>query len=561
MGLLGALASVAGKQGVGLWVTLGLDKQQLETGLAQAKTSLVNWRNETLASTGEIAKWGAAIGATAAPLLAVGYAVVQLTEKFGAMADELNDLSYATGLSTDKMQDLKYAAILSNDNFGTVANGIQILTKNVADFNDTSSQARAALLALGVDPTGKGMDEVFDEVAVSLAGVNSETDRAKIANDMFGKSWKDMIPFLKDYVKNRDEIKKRQGWSQDEINELENAKAAWDSLVDSVTIYTGKVLAAGQAHVAKFKQINLETGEIMEKVDAVIKETNPDMDAYSKVTDKATKSTAELAKSAQDAQRKFVDLQQSIRDGLIAQRDTELDQEELAEKKAKLLEEQRKNELIIAHDPNSSQAAGLIPRQKEIGRELERLQIQIDRNNQTLIKGTQSMSDAYQDMINGVVGATQEMSAGVVQETEKQVAGVSAAYQSQIDDMGIKYGELEGLALVHWATLDEIGRVALEQLMGYMQITVDYAGANPIRQAYIIETATGPNWNPPVYKAMPPPKLTQADFTNVGTGVQKIVERGTGTGSKTINIVINNPVAEKPSESLAKMKQTARGLA
>lgn len=37
MGLLGALASVAGKQGVGLWVTLGLDKQQLETGLLKPK--------------------------------------------------------------------------------------------------------------------------------------------------------------------------------------------------------------------------------------------------------------------------------------------------------------------------------------------------------------------------------------------------------------------------------------------------------------------------------------------------------------------------------------------
>lgn len=227
-----------------LRVRLGLDSTALKAGLAQAKSDLTTWRDETNKGTADMARWGAAIGATVAPVLALGTAIYATQQKFGAMANEIDDLSITTGLSTDKIQQLQYAAVLSGDSFSSVTMGINQLTLSMSKASDATSEAGKAFAELGVSTAGKSPDQVFEDTTAALMGMEDTTKRNEIAMTLYGRSWKEMLPFMEDYIKNKEKIQKSPTFNKQELQDLKDAKAAWDDLGNSVTIYTGKALAA-----------------------------------------------------------------------------------------------------------------------------------------------------------------------------------------------------------------------------------------------------------------------------------------------------------------------------
>jgi hypothetical protein len=229
--------------GDGLWIKIGLDTTQLEQGLTKTKASLTEWRDETNANTRDLAKWGQAIGAATAPLLAFGAAAVVAIEKYGAMADNINDLALSLDVSTDKIQHFQKAAVLSGTDMGTVSQSLGKLSISMGEFDNKTSAAAKAFERLGIDPSGRGMDEVFDETALALYRMEDTTQRNAIAMDLYGKSWKDMLPYIETYVEKQDEIQSSPTMSREELQNLEDAKIAWDNLGQSAFMATGKILA------------------------------------------------------------------------------------------------------------------------------------------------------------------------------------------------------------------------------------------------------------------------------------------------------------------------------
>ena len=169
--------------------------------------------------------------------------VVQSVQKFGQMANELRDLSYTTGVTTDQLQRMQYAAILSGTSFYTVSNSLQKLTLTMDEATKSRSEAAAAFARLGVDPTGKSVDQVFNETALALFQMKSETDRNSIAMDIYGRGWKDLIPYMQTYIEKKAEIAKAPMFSKAELNTLAEGKAGYDSLTESMTKFMGQSLA------------------------------------------------------------------------------------------------------------------------------------------------------------------------------------------------------------------------------------------------------------------------------------------------------------------------------
>jgi hypothetical protein len=229
-----------------IWVRLGLDPDQLLFGLDKAKYGMQEWKGQTNQNSRDMAEWGAAIGATVAPLVAMGYAVVDLNQKFGGMAMELRDLSLQTGFTTDKLQDLKYAALLSGTSFGSVSMALNIMTRQMGDAEGSSLAAGTALKAftdLGVDPRGRTPDEVFQAIAFALNNMDDPAQKAAAMQNVFGKNYKDMIPYIATYAEKQQEINSHVTFSQEDLQSMEEAKIAWDTLIDKITIYMGKVVA------------------------------------------------------------------------------------------------------------------------------------------------------------------------------------------------------------------------------------------------------------------------------------------------------------------------------
>lgn len=226
-----------------IWIRLKLDSEELRFGLDKARYGLTQWRDETNQSSMEMAKWGAAVGAVVVPVAAAGAAAYAAVEKYGAMAAEIGDLAYTTGMSTEKIQQLQYAATLSNTAFSSVTMGVNTLTLAIAKAGDTSSDAGKAFAALNVSTAGKSPDQVFEDTTTALVGMKDETRRNEIAMTLYGRSWKEMLPFMEDYLKNKGKIQSSPTFNKEELQDLKDAKAAWDGLNRSITIYSGEAIA------------------------------------------------------------------------------------------------------------------------------------------------------------------------------------------------------------------------------------------------------------------------------------------------------------------------------
>ena len=263
----------------GLVVKFKADLTDLQAGIARAKTDLIGWRDETNANTQGMASWGAAITANVAPVLALGAAVYGMQQKYGALASEITDMSTSTGLSIDKIQQLQYAAVLSNTAFSNVAMGVNTLTLAISKAGDVSSEAGKAFAEIGVSTNGRSVDQVFEDTTTALVGMENTTRRNEIAMTLYGRSWKEMLPFMEDYTKNKEKIQSSPTFSKQDLQDLKDAKIAWDDLGNSVTIYSGKALVEVQKGTSFLLTMDaayrkLAVGDVGGFLDAAAEERN-----------------------------------------------------------------------------------------------------------------------------------------------------------------------------------------------------------------------------------------------------------------------------------------------
>jgi hypothetical protein len=215
------------------------------TGVKQAQKDI----DTTSKSTKDlgVASSGAALAVQnllgAISIAATGYGIYAATQKYGAMANELRDLSYQTGISTEKLQKMQYAAVLSNTEFSRISFGINNMILSMVAAKDSTSAQAKAFADLGVNPNGKTPDQVYEEVAAALVKMKDPARRATDANTLLGRSWKDQLPYMETYISKQKEIAKAPTMSQEELDNLEEAKVSWDKLTNSLTIYSGKFLA------------------------------------------------------------------------------------------------------------------------------------------------------------------------------------------------------------------------------------------------------------------------------------------------------------------------------
>lgn len=259
-----------GQQIEEMWVRLTL-KNDLTAGLTQATKGLTTWRDETNKNTLELGKWAAALGATVAPYVAIGAAVYGAIEKYGAMAQQLKDLSYQTGLSTTKLQQLQYAATLSGANFDRVSMAVGSMNLKIAESADKTSTAAKAFTGLGINPSGKSPDEIFEEIASALIKIEDPTKRAVLANELLGRGWREMLPFMQDYIDKKKEIAAHETISYEDLQTLADYKSTVDGITSSLNMMIAKLvvaaekthsLAAGGTEISKGWSVTEQKGGI-----------------------------------------------------------------------------------------------------------------------------------------------------------------------------------------------------------------------------------------------------------------------------------------------------------
>ena len=192
-----------------LKVVISAEIGDLKKGLKEAKSEISSVEKETNKTSKEIQKsmekvnkavktgMTVAVGAITAAVGAVAGFMGKVTES----ADRVDKLSQKMGISTDAFQEWEYACEICGLDVEVLKRAIKSLDEQMYAAADGSAEAQARFEALGVtwvDNEGqlKSNEELFKDTMLGLAAMSDETERNRIANELFGKSYQELIPLL-----------------------------------------------------------------------------------------------------------------------------------------------------------------------------------------------------------------------------------------------------------------------------------------------------------------------------------------------------------------------------
>jgi hypothetical protein len=125
---------------------------------------------------------------------------VTMTKAIVDGLDAMNDLKDATGASIENISALEDVARRSGASFDTVSTALVKLNQGL-NAAKPGSDTEAAIKAIGLSVRDlKQLDpaEAFRQVAVALSGFADDANKARLTQELFGKSLKEVAPLLKD---------------------------------------------------------------------------------------------------------------------------------------------------------------------------------------------------------------------------------------------------------------------------------------------------------------------------------------------------------------------------
>lgn len=196
--------------------------------------------------------------------------MVKATVETANAADEISTLSKQTGLSTKTIQEMNYASDLLDVSTETMTGSMTRMIRTVGDAQKGTGEAADAFRKLHVnirDSNGrlKDSEEIFYQTIDALGKVRNETERDALAMEIFGRSARDLNPYIlagsKELKKLGDEAE-RMGYvmSEDSLNSL-------NQLQDSMDRFKNQTQAFKQSIAMVMLPVLISLFELLNKLD------------------------------------------------------------------------------------------------------------------------------------------------------------------------------------------------------------------------------------------------------------------------------------------------------
>jgi hypothetical protein len=181
-----------------LLVQLTVDTASLRRDFNSAQKTVENFGSGlNTAFRGIASAVGLSIGAISAHM------AVDFVKSTNAAVDSLGKLSQKIGISVQDLSTMQHALKLSDVPVETFATGVGLLSKSLAGMSDEleTKGAPAALQALGIkarDAAGniRSTSDVLLDIAEKFKGFADGAGKTNLALQLFGRSGKELIPFL-----------------------------------------------------------------------------------------------------------------------------------------------------------------------------------------------------------------------------------------------------------------------------------------------------------------------------------------------------------------------------
>lgn len=183
--------------------TLSIDLEaklaNLEAGMDKAARLAEKNAQATQAAWSRAGAGLASVGAAAAAAFA-GFSLVDFVRSNADAIDKLNDVADATGASIENISALEDLAKRTGTTLDVVSASLIRLNKELSDANP-KSEAAQALAAIGLSASelrSQDPAEALRRVAVALGGFANDANKARLVQELFGKSIAEVAPFLND---------------------------------------------------------------------------------------------------------------------------------------------------------------------------------------------------------------------------------------------------------------------------------------------------------------------------------------------------------------------------
>lgn len=179
-------------------------------------------------------------------LAAVGVAAVAMTRSMIAMgqevADKVNlitDMSVSTGLAVESLENLQLMARGTGVSIQGMERGFVTFARNLADARDGIGPLSEAMDELGFDANQfEDTDEAFQAVMKSIDGVKDSAQKARLMNDAFGMSSKDLSKAMQMQFgqagKTLDDMGLRIGESAESASQAQRGLALYELVLDKI---------------------------------------------------------------------------------------------------------------------------------------------------------------------------------------------------------------------------------------------------------------------------------------------------------------------------------------
>ncbi len=153
----------------------------------------------------KLGKGFAAVGKGAAILggaaVAAGTALTGVALKTADTASTINDMSQRLGMSKTEYQEWDYVLKQNGVSIESMSTGMKTLTKNVSEMAAGSGKGAELLGKLGItleDTKNLSQQEIFKKTVMALQEMPAGFEKARLAQQLFGKQGQEMLPMLND---------------------------------------------------------------------------------------------------------------------------------------------------------------------------------------------------------------------------------------------------------------------------------------------------------------------------------------------------------------------------
>ena len=186
-----------------LFAKIGIDISEYEEGLTKAGNSLASFGKTAMNGVATVGK------ATMATVGALSGSVVAGAASTANYGDNIDKMSQKLGLSTEAYQKWDYVLGQSGASIDSMQTGLKTLTNKLDDAKNGSEDAQAMFAQLGIgleDLQTMSREDIFEAAIAGFQGMADSTERAALANDLFGRSGQELAPLFNTSVEETQEL-------------------------------------------------------------------------------------------------------------------------------------------------------------------------------------------------------------------------------------------------------------------------------------------------------------------------------------------------------------------